>query len=154
MAKVRATEAQCRVILFLDFDGVVHPVGCSRESRFCNLPALEALLREPACMHVRIIISSTWREAMSLEKLRRLFTPDIAARIVAVTPTLEDGEATRYEEIAAALTAYPDAEWCALDDDAEGFPPAVWYQLVAPDSAIGLSVADVAKLRRIFSAAH
>ena len=48
------------MILFLDFDGVLHPEPCDEDGEpFCNLPALEAILRDfPA---VEIVISSMWR---------------------------------------------------------------------------------------------
>ena len=79
------------MILFLDFDGVVHPNACTAETEFC--PAIESVLRE--FLHIEIVISSAWRfrdqdEAQSLASLRARFSPDIARRIVGMTPCHSD----------------------------------------------------------------
>ena len=54
------------LILFLDFDGVLHPEGedhiLNGGADFCFLPRLEALLRE--FPWVKIVISSSWREQL------------------------------------------------------------------------------------------
>ncbi|MET3139349.1 hypothetical protein AAKU61_003730 [Undibacterium sp. GrIS 1.2] len=77
------------MILFLDFDGVLHPEPCYDEAKlFTCLSRLEQVLREFAS--VRIVISSTWREKHSLSDLRRLFSADIAERIIGVTPSWRD----------------------------------------------------------------
>jgi hypothetical protein len=46
------------MILFLDFDGVLHPYGGPLTHDFCELPRLSKLLREPAYQHVDIVIMS------------------------------------------------------------------------------------------------
>ena len=76
------------MILFLDFDGVLHPEydrqAAPADVAFCHLPRFEAVM----CDHpeVEIVISSTWREQFPLDDLRARFSPDIAARIVGATP--------------------------------------------------------------------
>lgn len=113
------------MILFLDFDGVLHPEGeghlPSDGTDFCFLPRLEALLRE--FPHVRIVISSMWRERLSHDELRALFAPDIAARIVGATPPPRRdvagyAHARREGEICEWLAANGGVEqpWVALDD--------------------------------------
>ena len=114
------------MILFLDFDGVLHP-ECEVRQRgeipdFCFLPRLETLLR--AFPHVRIVISSAWREHKTLDRLRGLFSADIAARIIAATALPEPGATSSYtparreREIVAWLEAHGglDQPWVALDD--------------------------------------
>jgi len=75
------------VILFLDFDGVLHPEGedhiLNGGIDFCFLPRLEALLRE--FPHVKIVISSSWREQLRYETLLKPFSSDIRARILGAT---------------------------------------------------------------------
>jgi len=57
-------ETASQFVLFLDFDGVLHPQGGGAAGpRFSQLPLLEAWLREPDHARVGIVISSTWREA-------------------------------------------------------------------------------------------
>ncbi|MFD2270984.1 HAD domain-containing protein [Undibacterium arcticum] len=59
------------MILFLDFDGVLHPDPCDEGERFSRLPAFEALMRDfPA---VEIVVSSSWRVARTLDDLRAFF---------------------------------------------------------------------------------
>lgn len=71
-------------ILFLDFDGVLHPEHCHESKHFCHLPILEAGLRQvPESI---VVITSTWRLEQSLEDLRQRFSPDIANMIQGVTP--------------------------------------------------------------------
>jgi hypothetical protein len=44
------------MILFLDFDGVLHPKG-GGGPRCTKMALLEALLREPVATHVEIVVS-------------------------------------------------------------------------------------------------
>lgn len=80
-------------VLFLDFDGVLHAEPSLPKEVFSQLPLVEAVLRD--CPWVDIVISSTWRldwmgdsDATAVENLRRYFSPDIAQRVVGVTPFL------------------------------------------------------------------
>ncbi|MFZ3000646.1 MAG: HAD domain-containing protein [Undibacterium umbellatum] len=53
------------MILFLDFDGVLHPEPCYDKTQlFSCLPRLEAILRDFPT--VQIVISSTWRKNWSI----------------------------------------------------------------------------------------
>ncbi len=139
-------------ILFLDFDGVLHPAGSRRNvGDLAQLPLLENLLREPAYAAVRIVISSTWREAYPLDRLRALFSADIRTRVVGATPVLDeyDSDYNRYEEIKAWLEAHPQIErWVALDDDVEGFPSHRRSKVVFTQSSVGLTEESVVLLRQ------
>jgi hypothetical protein len=113
------------MILFLDFDGVLHPEHDGEPTPakrvFCHLPRFEAVMRDfPA---VEIVISSMWREQFSLDALRARFSPDIAARIIGATPLTPrvDGKympARREGEILDWLTAAGRTHepWLAMDD--------------------------------------
>ena len=95
-----------RTILFLDFDGGLHPSGMQASKEpFTRLPLLEAMLREPRCAALEMLVSSTWREAYSQPRLRSVFAPDMRERVVDITPTLDDydGPHARYLEIRAWL---------------------------------------------------
>ena len=73
-------------ILFLDFDGVLHPEHCHESRHFCCMSILEDALRQvPEC---KLVITSTWRLERPLDTLRQRFARDIAARIAGITPTL------------------------------------------------------------------
>lgn len=66
------------MILFLDFDGVLHPwdpkTQLSEQQMFSLKPLLENTLR--TFPNVEIVITSSWRQKYSLEKLRHLFSPN------------------------------------------------------------------------------
>lgn len=67
------------MLLFLDFDGVLHPQYDGEPTPvselFCHLPRFESILQDfPS---VEIVISSTWRNQFTLEELRSRFSPDI-----------------------------------------------------------------------------
>ena len=75
-----------RKIIFLDFDGVLHPDGIAKFSR---LPVLERFLVEMP--DAEVVVSSTWREDHTLDQLRDIFSPPLRSRITGVTPSLDDG---------------------------------------------------------------
>ena len=121
-------------LIFLDFDGVLRRVT-SDPSGFDQdcLDHFESALRQ--CSVSKVVISSTWRLAMSLKELRSRFSPDIAARIVGVTPeNLEEETYERHAEILMFMrekkvTALP---WLAIDDDPAYFPPGSPVLLTDP----------------------
>ena len=125
-------------LLFLDIDGVLHPVGTdySFSSRFfSHLPRLEELLRE--FESVDVVISSDWRLAESIEQLQRNFSTDIQHRIIGATPQIDPNLVVRHRrqlEIQAWLNGNgrSDAEWVALDDWPSSFE-AGYARLVLTD---------------------
>jgi len=144
------------VVLFLDFDGVLHPAGgigleagASRR-RMGRLPLLEALLRESALIRVGIVISSTWRVVQTAAQLRSQFAPDMRERVIGCTPQLAQ-YATRHarqEEVEAWLAAHPEVRaWVALDDEPRHYAQESHTHLVLTDSNTGFSVADAGVLR-------
>lgn len=65
------TNSQKLRLLFLDFDGVVHPYGTeATPSHFCWLPELERLLAP--FPDVQIVVHSTWRYDHHDRELRAL----------------------------------------------------------------------------------
>lgn len=112
------------MILFLDFDGVLHPEGEGQQATdstdFCFLPGLEGLLREYP--HVRIVISSSWRERLSFEALLAPFAEDIRPRTLGVTPLRGSEIPHPFAHRECAILAWlhsnsvADEPWVALDD--------------------------------------
>lgn len=139
------------VVLFLDFDGVLHACGGAiAGERFSKKPMLEALLRESDLRHVVVVISSTWREVYPLRKLASIFSDDIRPRIIDVTPTLFDtaSDYLRYREIREWLNLHPDvSRWVVLDDAMEDFPHSKRGNVIFTNPDIGLEGAVVSKLR-------
>lgn len=138
------------MILFLDFDGVLHP-ECSgpvpADLAFCRLPLFEAVVREHPSL--ALVISSTWREQFDLAALRAWFSPDVAKRIVGTTPVLPQ-PAQREAEILAWLREHgrEGCAWLALDDAAWAFT-LHRDRLVACRSWIGYDAQADAQLRAL-----
>jgi hypothetical protein len=113
------------MILFLDIDGVLHPDPPQPDQRFRSLPRLVAVLRDHP--HVEIVISSLWREQLSLDQLREFFPADIAARIIGTTPLTSRVEgyapARREGEIVDWLESQgrTGEPWIAIDDQSWQF---------------------------------
>lgn len=108
------------MILFLDIDGVLHPDPPQPDQRLRSLPRLVAILRDFPL--VEVVISSLWREHLTLDQLRDLFPAEIRSRIIDVTPIAERVEgwlpARREGEILEWLesTGRIAEPWLALDD--------------------------------------
>ncbi len=113
------------MILFLDFDGVLHPDPPQPDQRLRSLPRLVAILRDHP--QVEVVITSLWREHLTLDQLREIFPADLRERIIDVTPIADriDGwlPARREGEILEWLEASgrADEPWLALDDQAWQF---------------------------------
>lgn len=141
------------VVLFLDFDGVLHPRGGAMAGeRFSKKSMLEGLLREPALLHILVVISSTWREAYPLKSLISIFSEDIQPRIIGAAPILNDIDSAyqRYREIKAWLSHHPEvSRWVALDDAAGDFPQGRGLSGVFTDPDVGLENSDIDSLRRL-----
>ena len=148
-------------ILFLDFDGVLHPEHCHESRHFCCLPILEDALRQvPEC---QIVITSTWRLEQSYETLRKRFSPDIAAMIEGVTPRYCDltnvpNTLVGYEreaECHAWLWAndVPHRRWVAVDDRSWLYRPFC-KSLFLVDGRAGLTQATGSQLATRLKSLH
>jgi hypothetical protein len=109
-------------IIFLDFDGVLHSeIG----AHFTKLKLFEEYLRQMP--EIEVIISSSWREDMTLFDLKNIFSPDIRDKICGATPVLNEGflPGGRQKEIELYLHTNnlneQNAEWIAVDDISEFF---------------------------------
>lgn len=128
--------------IFLDIDGVLVKESLSDEEieveaidleaetdllKFDSdcLTEFESVLRKHS--HYQIVISSSWREVFSFNSIKRLFSKDIAARVIGMTSSLENSplKYLRYHEVLDYLRRnHSEAgPWVAIDDTAEHFPP-------------------------------
>ena len=137
------------MILFLDFDGVLHPQlrpqdylarfpglpgvqpPTAGNGLFSRLPLLWRVLRDHP--GIDVVFSTSWRERHDFRQLVEKATQgggeDMAHRFVGVLPVIEIRSADdlpniRYREILQYLREHGrEAEaWLALDDDAALFP--------------------------------
>jgi len=112
------------VIVFLDFDGVLHPFH-RPTGTLVLVPHFERVMAD--FPHVDIVISSAWREAYGLRELQSFFSRGIAKRIVDVTPVLSPmhHEYVRETEIETWLqeAGRKLESWIAIDDTEPFFSP-------------------------------
>lgn len=79
-----ADDAALDAVVFVDFDGVLHPYGCPEAVHFCRLELFEGWLRRRP--QVDVVISSTWRETRSVAEWTLFFADDLKQRVIGVTP--------------------------------------------------------------------
>ena len=110
-------------LVFLDFDGVLRPIGSSPYVFDIDcLARFEALVRKHSTM--QIVVTSSWRRGMSRHELVSQFAPDIQRRIIGVTPEIDEEEGPdRQREIMEYLrkAGAADSSWIAIDDDPDRF---------------------------------
>ncbi|MBF8179777.1 HAD domain-containing protein [Herminiimonas contaminans] len=138
-----------KVILALDFDGVLHSV---QGPAFEHLARFESILRQ--FPEIDIVVSSSWREAYEWDHILNYFSEDLRPRIIGATPVLsaegpQHPTHIRHLEIRKFLEDSGRGlhQWIALDDDASLFPP-LCQELVLCDAQRGLDAATARLLRK------
>lgn len=138
------------MILFLDFDGVLHPLMAKDDQHFCFMPRLACVLREYP--HVRVVVTSSWRLRRSLDVLKAFFPADVREQVVGMTPveeSLSHQVGSREQAALAWLDIHePGAPWLALDDYAPGWI-TLWRVVLCQD---GFFEAEERQLRNLLRA--
>lgn len=145
--------AQFSKILFLDFDGVLHRYS---SGTFSKLPLLCEFLR--AHRDVGVVISSSWRDQFSLEKLREFFEPDIRTQIIDTTPLTQSDRTfgrlyrgrSRSDEIQEWLSSRPVQAFAMLDDEPKAFT-SLHERLVCTDAREGLTNAELLRVAELLN---
>lgn len=146
------------MILFLDFDGVLHPDAVYLTKRGIELRAegelfmWSSLLSDALTNHpdIRIVLSTSWARQISYDNARKALPPALRSRVIGATWHSAMGRCwpdripwdlqTRYNQIATYLNRLPyPMPWLAVDDDDEGWPDDQREHLVLTDSMQGLS---------------
>lgn len=140
-----------QALLFLDFDGVLHPAKCQKNQFFSKLPVFCALF-ETLTPRPGIVISSTWRNSYPLNMLRKIFPKEVRKYIIGSTPrdkndsTIVDrtGEINSFLAI-KNMTHLP---YIVLDDTQQFFSEK--RNLYVVDGESGLIVEDIVKIKDIY----
>lgn len=122
------------MLIFLDFDGVLHPEGLQageRDKLFCARPLLHQILR--AAPGVDVVFTTSWRRLYSFADLVAFASAgeDLAHRFIGITPHLPAEErmqgiiGQREDEIQAWLAIHDrdPGRWLALDDQPDIYWP-------------------------------
>jgi len=136
--------ATIKRILFLDFDGVLHPNHASEEHYFVRLPVLEKALSAGDC---NIVISSSWRFHHSFDAMKKRFPLPLRKRIVGCTGEAVIGRYARYREIQDYVLSHGGVDWRTLDDSAFEFPERC-ESLILCDGAFGIAQRQASAVER------
>jgi hypothetical protein len=142
-----------RLILFLDFDGVLHPDPCREEHMFQHAPRLARTLAE--FPETSVVLSTSWRTFLQLDQLVAPLHAELQRRVIGVTPRFADFAAPRalvpYRRQAECMQWLADngvsgAAWLALDDRPSWFVPYC-ENLIACDALAGFDDEVAGRLR-------
>jgi len=150
-----------RLILFLDYDGVLHPDPCTDATRlFENAPRLARVLE--GFPGVGIVLSTSWRTVRSERELLDPLPAIVRERVLGATPRCSDFTPSpallpyrRHAECLQWLEEHGMAAcpWWALDDRVEWFQPYC-ENLIACNPRIGLDDRVAARLHSVLTLAR
>jgi hypothetical protein len=145
-------------IIYLDFDGVLHPAGIRRHYEtgelscddglplFRWLPILGNLI---GAHNVSIVLSTSWVFTFGFEQTMRYLPPSIANRVVGATWVETEDSALKYQylrqfrcdQILEDVTRRRllKSEWLAIDDDLDAVTQSLKPQFAACLPTKGLS---------------
>lgn len=134
-------------IIYLDFDGVLHPSTTAGKALFCRASLLEAVFDNPTdSLAVGIVISSSWRFTQSIKSLKAKLPSFLAQRVIDVTGPAVIGKHARYQEIIAHTRLNNEiVTWRALDDSYWEFPNHC-PELIGCNPNTGIGPKEVAQL--------
>ena len=150
-------------ILFLDFDGVLHPFNvrfnedlelaleCDDKSLslFCWAPILESILDDvDPESHIKIVLSTTWAHRYGWEVAACRLTPALQSRVVGGTIGYNRPRGLQIQKYVEEINI-ADHEWLAIDDDDYLWPTQLLDQLIKTDENLGLLEKSTQQLLRI-----
>lgn len=147
-------------LLYLDFDGVLHPADVFRHihssevflperltlrgHRFFEHAELLGSLIEPYS-DLRIILSTNWVYAVGYDRARRQLPGSLADRVIGATYHSSMRHSREYARMSRGQQILSDVErrlphaWLAVDDDEELWPEAHLTNLVLTHPDLGIS---------------
>lgn len=154
------------MILFLDYDGVLHPDAAYIEKGrpvlraegefFMWAPLLVDILADHP--HVRVVLSTSWVRILRFDRARQRLPAELARRVIGSTwhstmarhpegvhkiyPTWWD-ESTRYAQIKRYVDRAGLTRWLAIDDHDEGWAEEDRDCLIHTQSETGISTPDI-----------
>lgn len=143
------------MILFLDFDGVLHnadvylvgkhPILRADGKLFEHAPLLVEALAD--CPAVKIVLATNWVPWIGFDRTKEYLPPEIRQRVIGATwhskgdlPRRDWIALTRFYQISTYVERHHLHDWFALDDDDEAWPERFRSHLVhCHDEAKGIS---------------
>lgn len=139
------------MILFLDFDGVLHPV--LDEDKFQHMDRFLRLLDDYP--EVKIVISSSWRHVLDYGVMKGMLERHEDKFLGTTRDVLEqENDCTRLLEILSWIEDHGySGPWLAIDDAVSEFP-LDYPNLFLCKSEVGLNEETVEKLRQRLKDLH
>jgi len=136
------------MVLFLDYDGVLHPLFAGCQPTFEGAARLREFLLKYPC--VSVVVHSSWRfiPGYSEKDVGDVLSlgPELEDRFLGVTPI---SEPSRWESIQAWMKARPyTGAYVILDDMATSFPTEARPYLISPHHVYGMTENDWNELER------
>lgn len=136
-------------VLFLDFDGVLHPASGDSVPEFSRAHTLASAMEGYAC---DIVISSTWRLHYSLDELKDFLPSNLAGRVIGTTGEDPRSHFARHDAILAWLAHSDPVDWRALDDAKAEFRETSHLVVCSPE--VGLEEAQGLELTKWLESAN
>lgn len=155
------------MILFLDFDGVLHPDAAFLDKGRPVLRAdgelfmwashlIDALAPHP---HVKIVLSTSWVRVRGFSRARDALPEPLCKRVIGATWHTAIGRddesywwwtnATRYQQIVRYVERAKLERWIALDDDDAEWAESARHRLILTNPDKGIS--DPQTLEQFFT---
>ncbi|MDR3426110.1 HAD domain-containing protein [Silvimonas sp.] len=166
MSASTTVETQAPSILYLDYDGPLHPYSVYQTSTGPELRADGQLFMHAHVLEqtlnafqqsVHIILATNWVVLLGFDEARARLPTSLQQRVAGATwePGLEEYDAItwrrlpRYEQIARHTQRHGICHWLAIDDDNDCWPDDQMKHLVLCDRMKGLGLPDaVADLKQ------
>ena len=151
------------VIVYLDFDGVLHHYDVYLDQRnrtilrgmgvlFEYASRLESILAPYP--DAKIVLSTSWVRVKGFQYAADRLPDGLKSRVIGATwhskMAADDqllywwlNHSTRYDQIVRDVRRRMPDDWLAIDDDVEGWPTEARRHLIACDPVLGLSQPDV-----------
>ncbi|MGL4316120.1 MAG: HAD domain-containing protein [Pseudomonas sp.] len=144
-------------VLFLDFDGVLHPDAVFMTRKGPKLRAEGSLFMWADLLvevledfpHVQVVLSTSWVRHLGFSRARSYLPAPIKARVIGATWHSSMGKgwldqnwwdsASRYEQICRYVDRAHLRGWVSVDDDSERWPEEALSHLVRCDGQHGLA---------------
>jgi hypothetical protein len=138
-------------IIFLDYDGVLHPdkayqtrrgivLRCDGHDLFEHAELLTQLLQPHG--GVKIVLSTSWVRVLGYDRARERLPQTLQDRLIGATyhSTMEEWfpGLPRYKQILGYVRRHALDDWIAIDNDAIGWPEDQADRLVHTDDWGGL----------------
>lgn len=133
-----------KLLVYLDFDGVLHPASPAMGDLFSRTHLLESIFEQT---DLQIVISSSWRFTHTLEQLQAKLPSRLAQRVIGMTGDAVIGKHARYQEITNHVRQLGSSTaWRALDDSYWEFPTSC-KELIRCNPNTGVDHKEVAQLK-------